>query len=723
MSGRINLKTVFNGARYFLIALVLLTFPGIGSGVSMAQFEGGDMYAELENEYLSITPSVPEYTIEPDLSNVVNLSDFDDQITPGQMELLASNGFVVTPSDSKQIFWIYERNDYHEPNIPSFITTDSMLHTYHFFFDYVLRKIETDKLIPVLRQLTEAMLSASEEDLAATEDLEVQEAALRNVAFFAVARNLLDGTPPPESVEEMVLSDLGKIEDHERRSESAILDPVLVDFTQFIPRGHYTRTEELEKYFKAMMWYGLVPLLISEDDEVEGMRSTRQSLMIARNLEDASYDGIPALELWETIYEPTTFFVGETDNLNVYDCIRLMHEVYGPNPSTGDFADVVNLKEFISLVLKLPGPGIKQFVPVTADQEASGSFTAGALQFNFMGQRFIPDSRILQELVHDKVFERLFPTGLDVFAAMGSDRALDILQTYYNVDAFQGYDTQMEKMRTEMSETTQETWQSNLYYGWLWSLKSIITPASEGYPAFMRNDAWLDKSLFTALGSWTELRHDTVLYARQSGVECGSDYEEPPPPKSYVEPNIEFWTKLLWLVEYTQDGLDARGLSDEMLTYRFEWLADLVSFCRGVVIKELTNVEVTEDEYRRMQYYGASLEGLMLSLAGGDLISDADKDSAVVVDIHNAFGDVLQEATGRIGAIFVVVPIEGELYLTRGGVFIQYEFVHPASDRLTDEKWREILDAGEAPPLAEWTDSFIVETETPMVFEYVSSGC
>ena len=31
-----------------------------------------------------------------------------------------------------------------------------------------------------------------------------------------------------------------------------------VDFSQFEPRGHYTNTEQLKRYFRAMMWLGRI---------------------------------------------------------------------------------------------------------------------------------------------------------------------------------------------------------------------------------------------------------------------------------------------------------------------------------------------------------------------------------------------------------------------------------------------------------------------------------
>jgi hypothetical protein len=74
----------------------------------------------------------------------------------------------------------------------------------------------------------------------------------------------------------------------------------------------------------------------------------------------------------------------------------------------------------------------------------------------------------------------------------------------------------------------------------------------------------------------------------------------------------------------------------------------------------------------------------------------------------------LEEAVGRVNPIYVVVPMvdaDGTSYLqvTKGAVFSYYEFPWPIADRLTDEKWRGMLDDGTAPAPPEWTSSFLVD--------------
>lgn len=685
--------------------------------VEEASFASTASYDKMVLENAGVKASIQPYTLKPDLSNVSNLKVFKDILEPQMIKMIATNGFAVTPTDYIQMFHVYENNEYQRPEkYPSFITVDSMLHTYHVFYDYTLREIESYKLYDAAVKLSDAMLKASQEDYAAIRDPQLKDAALRNVAYFAVGRNLLSGSPAPAAAKAMADADLVKISEHGGWSESAVTE-VSMDFSQFVPRGHYTRTEKLKKYFRAMMYYGLSPLPLSSDKTDSG--PTMQALLMVKNLRTASSGSTPAAKLWDTIYEPTAFYVGTADDYTFYQYAKVMDKVYGKNPALEALASETKFDEFAGEVKKLPGPGIDN---ATADGKS-----VGGRQFRFMGQRFIPDSRIFRQLTHEYVAFRGFPKGLDAFAAMGSDRALTLLKQHYDVEKFGGYNSQMAKMREEMKNTPQVKWQSNLYYGWLWSLQSVVEPAPAGYPSFMRNTAWVDKSLFTALGSWTELRHDTILYAKQSVAECGGGdiEEEPPTPKGYVEPNLEFWTRLKWLNQHTMEGLTGRGLLTEELKDKFTKMDDWLTFCRNITIKELTGKKVTEEEYNQICFYGAELEQLTQSFAGGELVSDTDKDMAVVADVHTADGSCLEEATGRAATIYVVVPIEGKLYLTRGAVYTHYEFDWPISDRLTDEKWQKMLQSGKTPTMAEWIKSFFIDTKKKpaLEFEAFTSGC
>jgi hypothetical protein len=252
-----------------------------------------------------------------------------------------------------------------------------------------------------------------------------------------------------------------------------------------------------------------------------------------------------------------------------------------------------------------------------------------------------------------------------------------------------------------------------------------------GYPAFMQSTAWLDKQLNTVLGSWSELKHDTILYAKQVYAELGGGPPPPPPlpPRGYVEPVPKFYARLKALTEMTRAGLQDRKLLSDLDRQSLERLEELAQALQVMAEKELRGEPLTEDELERIRYYGGELEHLTMAAADSatsdpfaPMFMDEEPQAAVIADVAtdpNHMGDgvsgpaVLEEAVGRINQIYVIAPIvkaDGTIYLqvTKGGVFSYYEFVWPAPDRLTDEKWQEMLESGTAPPLPEWTGSFLI---------------
>ncbi len=686
-------------------------------------------------EPLEFHPAVPTYEVRPDLSNVANLAQFGP-LTPRQRELLARNGFFVAPASDQQLHFVYEANDYLV--VPNFVAADAVLQLYHIFYDYTLREIEHERLIPLCRVLTEHMLEESLSLYRELPDGDVREAALRNVAYFGVAAKALGmRIPLPRLAAEMVEREWQMIAAHEGRLPSAIF-PFDEDYAQYVPRGHYTRNEDMERYFRAMMWYGRMPFPLRWPGEQVAYQQIRQSLLITRLLFGTQLLGAPAVETWRRIYEPTTFYVEAADDLTPDEWRDAALVVWGELPGPSGLEDTARLEQFGELVERMRAPRIATFL-----EGAIGliGMPTGP-QFRLMGQRSIPDSYMLQQLVFSYVGtwekQREFPRGLDVMSVLGSERAYHHLDTLYRDTRYERYPEQMAKLRREFAGRSDEEWRANLYWGWLWVLKGLIEPFGDGYPAFMQTEAWLDKELSTALASWAQMRHDTILYAKQSyTAECGDDepYEEPPVPKGYVEPVAEVYHRLVWLTQATRKGLRDRDLLTPSLDESFGRMEDLLVFLMRVSVKELTNQPLKAAEYDQIRLIGAELEqltNLVTQAIGGPeglLVSEADEDMAVIADVHTGPGSVscLEVGVGRANHIFVVVPIEGRLYLTRGSVFSYYEFLHPASDRLTDEAWQEMLTAGEAPDPPAWTSSFMAdeaaEVPAPKTPRRAGHGC
>ena len=652
----------------------------------------------------SVKAQVKPYKVKPGLANVVNRSVFKKALTSKMKSKLVKNGFVAKMTKYVQMFFIYEENEYKRPRYPAFITTDVMLHTYHMFFSYALRTLESRRLYGAAEKMCKMMIQHSRKQLEAARSKRVKEAARKNLGFFSVARALLSkkALKVDPKVKRWVEAELRLIKKHAGRTPSPLLG-VKLDYSMFKVRGHYTRSDRLKRYFRALMWFGLAPFPLPNKGKVN--TPTVQALLMTHGLHKMKRGKTTAADLWRRIYEPTVFFVGVADDYSVDDYEKVIKEVFGESPKLDDFASKAKVNRFTAAVGKLPGPRIKQFY-------ADGKTPTGR-QFRFMGQRFIPDSRILQELTHPKVERRFFPSGLDVFAALGSKRAEVHLKKHHRVGKHRGYKQQLAKMRAEMGKVSLDTWRSNLYWGWLWMLDAIIEEVGAGYPSFMRSSAWKDKSLLTALGSWTELRHDTLLYAKPSAAECGGgEQEEYKRPKGYVEPNLVFWQRLKWLTDATRKGLERHKVLDRKLKSKLKWLSEWTEFCLRITIKELTNKRVTDAEYEKMRYLGAELEAMFQQFSGGQFMTEIEKDMAVVADVHTSSGRVLEEAVGRAAAIYVVVPVDGKLQLTRGAIFTHYEFLQPASNRLNDEQWKKRLKKGKVPSMASWLKSFFVGSVT-----------
>ncbi|MGQ9554874.1 MAG: DUF3160 domain-containing protein [Anaerolineae bacterium] len=675
-------------------------------------------FASYAEPAVQAVPAAQHEAIAPDLSNVI----VPFVLSEAQLQRLAQNGFVVSPGLEKEFFTVYEKARY--ANEPIFVTSDSLLHIYHLLFDKVLRTAETQYFIPLLRELNQALLARADEQYQALQSSDWEEAARRTVAFIGIASKLLDpATPVPAYAANLVDAELNLIGEAAGILPSPLFPGLQYgeDYSQYIPRGHYTKTEELQAYFKSMMWYGRMTFRLKTEDPGVGRAETRSALLLVQALRNAEIAGRPALEAWADLYNPTAFFVGRSDDLTVTQYLEVMDAIYGENVDLAAITDEAKLDAFIEAANQLPPPRILGIVVwYTQDEEET---TKG---LRFMGQRFVPDAYIFRQLIFRNVgtlaHRRGLPKGLDILAAMGSERAYQILDEMGET-TYENYPQQMAKMQEWLAGLSIEDWTETLYNAWLYCFQPLLAShiGEQGYPAFMQSPAWVDKQLNTVLGSWAELKHDTILYAKQAYAELGAGPmpPEPVPPKGCVEPVPYFYARLAALTAMTREGLGNRGLLAEQDSDSLQRLEELARALQVMAEKELRNEPLNEEEYTIIRYYGGELEHLTMAAAdteetGGIAYMEEEPQAAIIADVATdpqPLITVLEEAVGRINVIYVVVPVADEdstiyLQVAKGGTFSYYEFPWPAEDRLTDEKWRQMLDEGTAPPPPQWIESF-----------------
>jgi hypothetical protein len=682
--------------------------------------DASQVYTGKFNEYQQTAVSLPQqfaggYTLPLDPSQVEDLSELD--LTRSQLALLIQNGFVIEapPADPDEMltefYQGYEKTRYGD--FPVFITTDAVFHVYHLVFDKMLRDLERDAFIPILKELTSTMIAATLDQYNQLKGTPLQEAAARNVAYFSVAGQLLQtGDALLPITAELVGREMELI----NQAAGADFSPIwtyygqpadlklIEDYSQYIPRGHYTLSEDLQMYFKAMMWYGRMTFRLVDPMEVQ------RALLVTQALRNAqTFSGGSALRLWQNIYDPTVFIVGKADDLGVYEIGAVSDAVYGPNPDPALFGDEALMQTFLATARNLPPPQVNSmWVWIWQDQD---QVTQG---FRFMGQRFTLDQYVFGQLMWRNVGTlekpRDLPKALDFFAAQGSDLALQLLKDM-GEDQYANFDSQMAKVTQEVAQLGVDSWTQNLYWSWLYALQPVFAEKGAAYPPFMQTDAWARKDLQTALSSWTELKHDTILYSKQVMAEMGGGPGDEP-PHGYVEPNPEAYARLLALAQMTYSGLESRQLLGLTTQYNLTELIDELQFLLDISQKELASGAITSDDYYRMMYFGGWLETMTVASADAEEAGSyrgylEDQKSALVADVATGMNRVLEEGVGYPTHIYVVAP-DQPYRVTVGVVYSYYEFVVDPGQRMTDETWQQWLESGQAPAQPEWVTSFSV---------------
>lgn len=701
--------------------------------------------------------------------------------------------------------------------VPVTVTSDSLLHLYHLYFAEVLKAVETRSLAPMLQSLVQGLLAHLESVGSRGGPLA---APVRNeVAFLSVALALLDPSfKPPAEVRRLVEADLKKIAEHKGltfshalSSEACVKSNGMTDrcyhedFSQYVPRGHYTQSEALQRYFRASMWLGRVGHRFKYPDEV------LQSALLLEGLKSTChYDGkdVTAAELRDRIDRVLRFFIGASDDLTPSE----VDPVFRKHAGGKDLAQLAGPDAMKALTIDLRAlraPRILSGAVEDVGADATGTVKQETQGLRLLGQRFAPDSEILGRLVYEFVGPdpkhpryaeviaatrkgagaafcsrltpeevaplpslscgkgspaqwrcvceaakeldarcktdpkcraahpeatnesygqvcRLMPTGLDVAASLGSREASDLLAPS---SAYCGYEASRAALTKEARTRPAP---DTLYLAWLDMLQPLLDSPGEGRPTWMRGKPYARKSLRTALASWTELRHDTILYVKQSYtmmvITDSAARPEPLEAKLYgtVEPLPELIGRMKRLAARTRETLAAVGaLPDEVGTSIGD-LEVLLGALDVITRKELREEALSAPEVEQINGIGKTFEALIsrLTLAitppaasqpppqdsvpGAPEVqgaADAFK-TTMVADVHTDLnsGRVLEEGLGTLQWMLTVNRgPDGKLAVSVGPVFSWYEFTHALSDRLTNEKWREMLASDPVPAPAWWT--------------------
>ena len=640
---------------------------------------------KLKDKYVTVNGN---RLVSPDF--VINSIQYQT-INDSLMVNLRKMNFALARSHRDQLFYIYDENQYRY--IPNFITTDIYLQMTHKFLSSLLEKVEERILIRTVDDLIQRLYTKSATETKNIKNEQLKAAASWANTYLAIASYTLnDSSKKTYPTSNAFFNEEIKKVGTAVGTGSAFLKQRFIDYSQFLPRGNYTKDHSREHYFRCIKWLNSASFTLVDDDQL------RASLLIAlwiKNDRDAAND--------YRIFDKTIgAFAGKEDGISLNHLMQVLDDLkIGNSEGLIDSGNLEKIRKWLS-ALK-----VDRIKPQAGNDIAKEDLSKTRIFFT--AGRYTFDSEILSRLVH--VLEppkRPFPKGLDVFAALGSKSAESILKDeYQEAKQWPAYPDSLARLKQELAKFNE--WDSSLYNKTMESIHSLSSPKKE-YPLFMQTNYWQKKNLNTSLAAWSELKHDMLLYTEHAYAAEAGEGGGPPPPihLSYVEPNVLFWRKALELLDFQTKFLKELNALDEHSESIIKDMKEIANFLLTISEKELNQEPVTEPEFEDMTWLGGRIERLTFSILETDHLPEREKQIALTADVYSFNQRTLQEGVGLGDEIYVIVEINGYPYLTKGACFSYYEFIN--NTPLTDEAWQERINTGNAPERPVWLNDLYVKT-------------
>ncbi|HEX4513588.1 MAG TPA: DUF3160 domain-containing protein [Polyangiaceae bacterium] len=580
-----------------------------------------------------------------------------------QTKVLGDSGFAILDDVRPKSFFLGYTSIFHAHQ-PVYVTADALLYAWHTSYDTILERIELTSMIDELGALVDAVR-------ARTRDVDAR-------TYLDVARSLLRGsvTGGPD-VQRIVAA----AESASGPGEISLFGGTMpFDFSMLKPRGHYTHSIELERYFRAMSWLGRAEIRLAERDAGKPWVTNHAAMRSAIDLASAM-KGEP-MTRWRRIDGMLSALLGPADSLS-------------PNALTpftlGSHAD----GEIVSALENAAHQNIR------TQMLSAGHETLAVL---FMGQRAVADAQVLSDLTVGTLATnppRLMPSPLDVAAT-----------TFHNAAARQLLAPDVERYGKPYADALdaiakRDLDTGNMHHLWLASLRALSPDETRDakLPAPLHGDAWARRMLDAQLASWAELRHDNMLYAKQSFsavIMCAY-------PHGYVDPYPAFYEAMERIAD---SGLAlAATLAAKVgnLGAYFDKMKRTMSRLHAMATHEQRDEPMTSDDLEFLNHmvsvdgHSGGCGGPILEVTGwyADLFYDHGEIlgyKPIIADVHTQPTDESGAMVGRVLHVgtapprMLVVRLDhdrGEnATVYRGFVSTYAERITTGFARYTDEQWR-----------------------------------
>jgi hypothetical protein len=625
----------------------------------------------------------------------MDIVDHRFALTTAEKRALAKNGFVVSPRLTQRSY-AEAFHEIYRSQLPIYVSADAILHSVFKSNDVVLENVEMD-LAPRL----DALLGKMHGALAAAAGAYPPEIAGDVDLYLTVARSLL--------AEETARSALGAdaaaapFIKSAREGSGGLANVTLfgrrrmVDFSQYTPRGHYAKSEPLQRYFRSSMWLSRLEMNLvsrasrsSEPGIVPNPDETPREAVVALAIADLA-ERAGVLDDLDVFDSTWAHFAGKREDVSIRALLALRAKAGITKLEVPDSAE--RLKAAI-------GAGFARTTRVHYMPQGSTPLPAIA---TMLGPRIVADAQAETSLVHARVANRSMPSFADVAFMLGHDRAKTWLAS--DLSAFPALAGELDAGRALLDATPP----TDMYAAWLGAIRGLSAPALGVAPSYMKTTAFADLRVNGTVAAYGQLRHNYVLLAGQAYDEGGCEV-----PDGFVEPALAVYEGLVGYAHRGSEAMTRIGAPTSSAEY-FARLETTMRVLVEMTKHELAGRALSEEEKRWLSMVveivppssdgPGSQDGWYFDLFPNT--GDAFSDHAFVADwftSSNANAVVYAGATAPRLGLFVV-DTGGEPRVMAGPVARAFELVGKLDTRLKDadvaqlKGLREPWSASYSPPV------------------------
>jgi len=562
---------------------------------------------------------------------------------------LGEQGVLITDQAYKQVFSAYLSYG----TVP-FITSDSLLNTYHVLYEESVLRLESAmarRLPGILRRVLD--------------NLEEANAFLRRSKWFDEPTRLSKTRPELVSAAErrarLVMGIGLRLVDDAFRLGEAELDAIVdreveriveaawsgmpewlgkgdesflaLDYSRYKPRGFYTRSEGLKKYFRAVSWLQSVPFRVGRDEELLAI------LMLGSAMKHTGSGDYRTVQEAEQFFRAYGSFIGKGDD---WDLVVAAQQVGTSMQLALANGELLKIRNELDEMAKRGGGR-----PQINDQDRLAPADPNAVaepNFRIISAYRTPSAILFQQTTDLRRFTRPYPDGLEVAVALGSRFARQRLSDPQKAGVLETIDSCEGQFQGR-----------SLYFGYLDALRALLDAPEEDTPDFMKTAIWEAKSCNTALAGWAQLRHTWVLQAKQT-VHYRARMQA---PRGFVEPEPEFFSRMADLAASSRRLLKQSGAFDP----DYAWAIRDLEIFRGVLLTAENERTLRDELQRRARTEGVDpdLMGMLMRLDGQGpetwteayLREKAKWVDTVVADIRSGRMDQHAEVATALGRLDV----------------------------------------------------------------------